>query len=143
MSEDAGTLVIAIARSYSALFSQIEKDVRQYGLTVNEFGVLEALFHKGELPVQKLSETILVTSGSMTYILKKLEDQDYLKRYKSDLDARIWNVRLTEKGQDFMQQIYPLHEDFLKKTLGGMTKSEQKNLIQALIHMKNVIEKSE
>jgi len=48
------------------MFSKIESNVQDFGLNISEFGVLEFLFHKGEQPVQKIAEKILVTSGTIT-----------------------------------------------------------------------------
>lgn len=140
MGDDSAKLVIALSRSHNALFTLIEKNVRGFGLTVSEFGVLEALLHKGELPVQKLREKVLVTSGSMTYIVDKLEEKGYVKRYKCKEDARILFVRLTEDGQEFISNIYQEHETFLKEILSDITTKDKRGLIQGLFQMKDSLE---
>lgn len=141
MGDNSAKLVIALSRSHNALFTLIEKNIRGYGLTVSEFGVLEALLHKGELPVQQLREKVLVTSGSMTYIVDKLEEKGYVKRYKCKEDGRIWFVRLTEPGQEFIANIYQEHELFLKEILSDITAEDKKRLIQALFQMKDSLDK--
>ena len=65
-------LVVAVARTYNNLFFQIEKSLQEFDLNVSEFGVLEMLYHKGDQPVQKVAEKILVTSGTITYVINKL-----------------------------------------------------------------------
>jgi MarR family 2-MHQ and catechol resistance regulon transcriptional repressor len=141
MGDDSAKLVIALSRSYNVLFTLIEKNVRNYGLTVSEFGVLEALLHKGELPVQKLCEKVLVTSGSMTYIVNKLEEKGYVKRYKCEKDARIWLVRLTGPGYEFISKIYPQHENFLRTILSEIDAAEKADLIESLFRMKDILER--
>ncbi|WP_099466806.1 MarR family winged helix-turn-helix transcriptional regulator [Konateibacter massiliensis] len=140
MGEKAAKLVIALSRSHNALFTLIEKNVRGFGLTVSEFGVLEALLHKGDMPVQKLCEKVLVTSGSMTYIINRLEEKEYVKRYRCPKDARVWFVKLTEKGQEFISDIYPKHEQFLKEILNDVTTEDKEELIQGLFRMKDLLE---
>ena len=140
MGDDSGKLVIALSRSHNALFTLIEKNIRGFGLTVSEFGVLEALLHKGELPVQKLREKVLVTSGSMTYIVDKLEDKGYVKRYKCKEDARVWFVRLTDVGQEFISNIYLEHAAFLKEILSDITAQDKTELTQGLFQLKDSLE---
>lgn len=140
MRDDSLKLVIALARSHNALFTLIEKNIRSFGLTMSEFGVLEALLHKGELPVQKLCEKILVTSGSMTYIINKLGEKGYVRRYRCKKDARVWYVRLTEEGQAFITGIFPAHERFIQEILSGVEQEDKKNLIRGLFQMKNSLE---
>lgn len=140
MGDDSAKLVIALSRSHNALFTLIEKNIRGFGLTVSEFGVLEALLHKGELPVQKLRNKVLVTSGSMTYIVDKLEEKGYVKRYKCEEYARIWFVRLTETGNEFIANIYQEHELFLKEILRDIAPEDKKGLIQALFQLKDSLD---
>lgn len=141
MKDQSAKLVIALSRSHNALFTLIEKNVRSFGLTVSEFGVLEALLHKGEMPVQKLCEKVLVTSGSMTYIVNKLEEKGYVKRYKSQEDARIWFVRLTDEGHTFISKIFTQHEAFLMDILSEIKENDKEQLIQALFQMKDSLDK--
>ncbi len=73
-------LVIALARTNNTLFSKIEKSLTPYALSVSEFGVLEFLYHKGKQPVQQIAEKILVTSGTITYIIDKLTQKGFVSR---------------------------------------------------------------
>lgn len=140
MRDDSTKLVIALTRSYNTLLDLIEKNVRGFGLTVSEFGVLEALYHKGEMPVQQLCKKVLVTSGSMTYIINKLEKNGYVKRHKCDRDARVWWVRLTAKGKELIAEVYPKHKEFLIEILGDMSSEDKKNLIRMLFQVKDSLE---
>lgn len=133
-------LVIAMARSYEALFSKIEKNVNEYGLNLSEFGVLEMLFHKGEQPVQKIAEKILVTSGSITYVIDKLQKNELVIRKKCDKDKRIYYVSLTEKGEALIAEIFPKHKRFLNELLKDMDNASKTELIQNLLFMKETID---
>ncbi|MGV2686780.1 MarR family transcriptional regulator, partial [Clostridium perfringens] len=105
MSDINLKLVIAMARTYDDLFFEIEKNVQEFGLNISEFGVLEMLYHKGDQPVQKVAEKILVTSGTITYVINKLEKKELVIRRKCEKDKRIFYVSLTEKGKDFIAHI--------------------------------------
>jgi MarR family 2-MHQ and catechol resistance regulon transcriptional repressor len=106
-------LVIATARCYNTVFSRIEKNVQEYGLNISEFGVLEMLLHKGEQPVQKIAEKILVTSGTITYVLDKLQKKELICRKKCDKDKRIFYISLTQKGEELITGAFAKHKKFL------------------------------
>ena len=47
--------------------------IAQTGLGVSDFAIMEALFHKGPLPVNQIGEKVLLTSGSMTAAVNRIE----------------------------------------------------------------------
>ncbi|MCW2278505.1 MarR family winged helix-turn-helix transcriptional regulator [Heliophilum fasciatum] len=134
-------LVVAMARSYNQLFAQIEKNVQAYGFTISEFGVLELLWHKGEQPIQKVAEKILVTSGTITYIIDKLQKKDFVVRKKCAKDKRVYYVSLTPKGEEVIADIFPKHQQFIDHLLADMDDNSKKILVRSLLEMKKSIKK--
>ncbi|MDF2595148.1 MAG: transcriptional regulator, MarR family [Clostridia bacterium] len=126
-------LIIAMARTYNTLFSEIEKNVQNFGLNTSEFGVLEMLFHKGEQPVQKVAEKILVTSGTITYIIDKLQKKELVIRRRCEKDKRIFYVELTPNGEKFIAEIFPQHKKFLEQLLDGTEDAFKGELVNDLI----------
>ena len=125
-------LVIALSRSFHQLFSKIEKNVQDFGLNISEFGVLEMLYHKGDQPVQKIAEKILVTSGTITYVINKLQNKDLVVRKKCESDGRIYYVSLTKKGEDLISDIFPKHEAFLDDLFKDLKPKEKEDLLENL-----------
>lgn len=134
-------LVIASARSYNALFSKIEKQVQEHGLNISEFGVLEVLLNKGELPVQKIAEKILVTSGTITYVINKLETKGLVIRKNCEKDKRIFYVCLTQKGRDLITDVFQKQIQFLEELLGDLDEEVKKDLIKNMFSLQNTINK--
>ncbi|WP_066889992.1 MarR family winged helix-turn-helix transcriptional regulator [Clostridium nigeriense] len=132
-------LVIAMARTYDDLFFQIEKNVQDFGLNISEFGVLEMLYHKGDQPVQKVAEKILVTSGTITYVINKLEKKDLVIRRKCDKDKRVFYVSLTEKGKEFIEDIFPKHKDFIDNLFRDLDEANKIQLLENLIKLRKVL----
>ena len=132
-------LVIAMARTYNDLFFQIEKNVQEFGLNISEFGVLEMLYHKGDQPVQKVAEKILVTSGTITYVINKLEKKELVVRRKCDKDKRVYYVSLTEKGNDFIANIFPKHRDLIDNLFKDLNEEDKKQLLESLIQLRGVL----
>jgi MarR family transcriptional regulator, 2-MHQ and catechol-resistance regulon repressor len=132
-------LVIAMARSYEELFAQIEMNVRGFGLTLSEFGVLEMIHHKGRQPIQKIAEKILVTSGTITYVIDKLLQRELVYRERCKTDKRITYVNLTNTGEMLITEIFPKHKQFLDELMQGMSVSEKEILIGRLVILQETI----
>lgn len=132
-------LVIATARSYNTMFSKIEKNIQGYGLNSSEFGVLEMLLHKGAQPVQKVAEKILVTSGTITYVIDKLQQKDLVYRKKCEKDKRIFYVCLTEKGEEMISAIFKEHKIFLDQLFSGMNEELKKQIVENLFTLTDLL----
>ena len=132
-------LVVALARTYNNLFFQIEKSFQEFDLNISEFGVLEMLYHKGDQPVQKVAEKILVTSGTITYVINKLEKKEFVVRRKCNKDKRVYYVSLTEKGKDYISHIFPKHKDFLDNLFKDLDEESKTQLLENLIELRKVL----
>ena len=143
MDRDNLKLVIAIARTHNSLFGKIEKKLRKHSLSVSEFGVLELLYHKGRQPVQIIAEKILVTSGTITYVIDKLVKKDLVVREKCSEDKRKFYVDLTESGRELIAEIFPYHEKHLEELFRGIDDETKKYLIDSLFMLKDSIEEED
>ena len=132
-------LVVAVARTYNNLFFQIEKSLQEFDLNVSEFGVLEMLYHKGDQPVQKVAEKILVTSGTITYVINKLEKKGFVIRRKCNKDKRVYYVSLTEKGKDYISHIFPKHKDFIDNLFKDLDEESKIKTLDNLIQLRKVL----
>lgn len=128
-------LFIIFSRAFSAVLKEVEKDMRSYGLNPTEFAVLELIYHKGEQPIQKIGEKVLIASSSITYVVDKLEAKGYLIRTPSKNDRRITLANITQKGTEFMDEIFPKHRAFihsLMNSLDAEEKEEMSNLLKKM-----------
>ncbi len=125
-------LTIALARTHTFLFQQIELSLKAHGLNLSEFGVLEFLYHKGDQPVQKIAEKILVSSGTITYNIDKLVQRGFVKKINCPNDRRIFYVSLTTEGHGLIHRLFPEHEKLLKELFEPLSQEEQRHLIQLL-----------
>jgi len=132
MSKTNLKLVIAMARGYNNAFGKIEKNVKSFGLTLSEFGVLEFLYHKGDQPIQEIAKKILVTSGTITYVINKLIEKNFVERKQCTNDKRIFYIHLTKKGERKIAEIFPDHEKFLDDLFKGLAEGEKNLLIAKL-----------
>ncbi|WP_261131191.1 MarR family winged helix-turn-helix transcriptional regulator [Bacillus sp. Marseille-Q3570] len=132
MKDSSLELFVVLSRAYQSIMEVARKDIQRFGLNLTEFGVLELLYHKGPHPLQKIGGKILLASGSITYVVDKLEEKGYLERKACEKDRRITYAFLTEKGKALMEDIFPSHEEVLKQALSGITEDEKTEAIRLL-----------
>jgi MarR family 2-MHQ and catechol resistance regulon transcriptional repressor len=125
-------LFIVLSRAYNSIMELAEKDIRSYGLNPTEFAVLELLYHKGPQALQQIGAKILLSSGSITYVVDKLEQKGYLTRRPCMEDRRITYAEISEKGNEWMSQIFPLHEKVIHNAVAGLTPEETEVVIRLL-----------
>ena len=132
-------LIVAMERTHKALFSKLEKNIQSFGLNISEFGVLEMLHHKGVQPVQKVADKILVTSGTITYVINKLEQKELVIRKKCEKDKRIFYVHLTEKGEELISGIFKEHKSYIDELFKGLDEEYKKELLKNLLELRREV----
>lgn len=118
-------LWVVMNRAARAIEARIRPQVEAEGLSLTEFGVLEALLHKGTLPIGELGGLVLLTSGSMTYVVDKLERRGLLKRDACPSDRRVVHASLTAVGHKLIERVFGEHAALLKEVMGGLSADEQ------------------
>lgn len=126
--ERALRLWIALARCYSTMSRLVAGKVAEYGLTTPQFGVLEALYHLGPLPLGELADKLLVTGGNITYVMDRLAEQGLVERIRSKEDRRVVLACLTTDGQELVSDVFPDHTEFVTDRMGALDDDEQETL---------------
>jgi MarR family transcriptional regulator, 2-MHQ and catechol-resistance regulon repressor len=106
--------------------------IAETGLQLSEFAIMEALLHKGPLPINTIGQKVLLTSGSMTAAINRLAKKEYVVRIRDREDGRCFQVHLTAKGQSVIKQAYSLHVEILEKVASVLTERERDELVRIL-----------
>ena len=109
LSDTSLKLWVVLARAFDAVERHSRASITRFGLGTTEFGVLEALYHKGEQPVCDVQRRILVESSSTTYVVDKLVKRGLVRRRHSGKDRRVVLLRLTPSGRRLIGRIFPTH----------------------------------
>ncbi|MCC5893422.1 MAG: MarR family transcriptional regulator [Exiguobacterium sp.] len=112
--------ITVLFRASQSIQDMVKQEVAAYGLNPTEFSVLELLYHKGDQPIQMIGKNVLLSSGSMTYIVDRLEAKGYLQRKACPSDRRVTYAALTETGTDLMNQIFPAHARRIDELFDGL-----------------------
>ncbi|MED1792091.1 MarR family winged helix-turn-helix transcriptional regulator [Brevibacillus nitrificans] len=125
-------LIRVIRNMVSALYGSLEQDIYSHNLSMDTFRILEFLYNKGPHPVQKISEVFSIPSGSITYVVDKLEKMGLVERLPIPSDRRKLNVALTEDGRRYFDNIFPKHVQTISDNLSFATDEEKLILIEVM-----------
>jgi MarR family 2-MHQ and catechol resistance regulon transcriptional repressor len=125
-------LWIVLARAFDAVERHSRASIARFGLGTTEFGVLEVLYHKGELPVCDVQRRILVESSSTTYVVDKLVKRGLVRRRQSGTDRRVVLLALTTAGRRLIRQIFPRHAHAMRRAVAALPPREQARAVRLL-----------
>ena len=110
-----------------------EKSILELEMCGSDFAVLEALLHKGPLPVNEIGKKVLLTSGSITVAVDRLETKGLVERRAHGTDRRARVVHLTKEGRKLITRAYADHAaDMERLASASLTRAERKSLIRLL-----------
>jgi len=127
-ADSALSMWVKLARAYAVLQHRSDDDIRSYGLTAPQFGVLETLGHLGPMLTGELGRKRLVSGGNVTVVVDNLSKQGLVERKVCAEDRRQIYVQLTAKGRRLFEKIFPKHVEFILSLAGVLTEDEQQDL---------------
>jgi MarR family 2-MHQ and catechol resistance regulon transcriptional repressor len=133
-ASEAGALRlwVILSRAHAAIARHAEADVARHGLTIAEFGILEALYHVGPMLLGELQRKILVSSGGVTYLVDRLEKRGLVRREPCPEDRRARYAALTPEGKRLVARIFPDHARVIERAMSGLTRSDRERAVALL-----------
>lgn len=118
-------LWVIMSRAHAAIAEHVGADVARHGLTLAEFGILEALYHGGPMLLGEVQKKILVSSGGITFLVDRLTAKGLVERRNCPSDRRARYAALTPDGDALVGEIFPEHAAALTRALAGLTITQQ------------------
>ncbi len=124
---------LVLWKAASAAQAYAEKSISELEMCASDFAVLEALLHKGPLPVNEIGKKVQLTSGSITVAVDRLEKKGLVERRAHGSDRRARIVHLTRAGRKLITRIHADHAaDMERLAFASLTKAERRTLISLL-----------
>ena len=108
------------------------RNVAGLDMGLSDFGVLEALLHKGPLSIKDLGAKVLLTSGSITTAVDRLEARGVVERFNDRQDRRSRIVRLTATGRKVIKKAFAEHKLAMEQAVSGLDLKDRAQLIELL-----------
>lgn len=128
-------LLNSLIKTNINLNKQLETLVRYYNLSLSEFGILKSVYSLGPKSIQTLAKLILITSGSMTYVINRLLKKDLVFKERSEEDNRVFVIYLTKKGENLIKELIIEYDKLINSFFKVLSKKEKKNLTNSLIKL--------
>jgi MarR family transcriptional regulator, 2-MHQ and catechol-resistance regulon repressor len=123
---------LVLWKAWHAIERNALRSIVGTGLGFSDFAVLEALLHKGAQPVNVIGRRVLLTSGSITAAIDRLEAKRLVRRVADSADKRARVVQLTGAGRQAIRAAFARHAADLEQTLAVLNSAERRELVRLL-----------
>ena len=100
---------IQLFRSFNKIRTKETLYIQSFGLTINQFQVLEVLYHRGNLNVGAITKLTMSTPGNITVVVRNLKRDGYIETILDENDKRASILSITPKGKEIIEKLFPGH----------------------------------
>jgi MarR family 2-MHQ and catechol resistance regulon transcriptional repressor len=115
-------------RAAESVTARTHRHLAQVGLTIGQFGALEALYHLGPLHQHDLARKLLRTAGDISTVVKNLARHELVRREPDTVDRRRIRVCLTPAGRRLIARVFPPHVAGIVTAFAVLRPAEQEKL---------------
>jgi MarR family 2-MHQ and catechol resistance regulon transcriptional repressor len=123
---------LVMMKAMRALTRFAAAGIEETGLGLSDFGVLEALLHKGPLPVNAIGPIVDLTPGSISIAVDRLHAKGLVSRVESGEDRRVRIVALTPSGKDLIVPAFRKHSGQMRRVFSELSPEELRGFEVAL-----------
>jgi len=129
---DGVQLWLVLMKAFHSISAYAMYTLRDSGLSDSDFQILEALLHKGPLPVNVLGPKVFLTPGSISVAVDRLHGRGLVTRVESETDRRVRIVDLTPKGRTLIEQVFAAHAREIDALTQVLDPEERKRVTKAI-----------
>jgi MarR family 2-MHQ and catechol resistance regulon transcriptional repressor len=120
---------IKLARAMNSINANLARHVAdEGGITMSQFGVLEALLHLGPLSQGDIGQKLLLSGSNVTTVIDNLEKRGFVRRTRRPGDRRVVDVALTDSGRKLIARLFPAHARRITNLLSALNSKQQDQL---------------
>jgi MarR family transcriptional regulator, 2-MHQ and catechol-resistance regulon repressor len=125
-------LWLVLIKAYHSLLGFTEHTLKGSGLGESEFRILEALLHKGPMPVNTIGPKVFLTPGSISVAVDRLLKRGLVTRTSSSDDRRVRVVDLTGQGRKLIEQVFASHARQVDRLAEVLSAKERRQIARGL-----------
>lgn len=143
--ETAQELGQMLGEIVKALHQQIRKQFQQFTgqlqLTVPQIFLLRTLVTNGPTSISDLAEHLNLANSTVSGIVDRLERDGFVTRARDEADRRIVYVRLTERSEQFKEQVPKFHQKFLNELVHGVDEAKLEQMRESFQTLYGLIQR--
>jgi MarR family 2-MHQ and catechol resistance regulon transcriptional repressor len=125
-------LWLVVIKAYHSLLGFTEHTLKDSGLGESEFRILEALLHKGPMPVNTIGPKVFLTPGSISVAVDRLLNRGLVTRTNSSEDRRVRVVDLTPLGRRLIEHVFAAHARQVDRLADVLSPKERRQIARGL-----------
>lgn len=131
--KDSGVhLWLVLMKAFHSISEFAAQTLGDSGLGDTDFQVLEALLHKGPLPVNTLGPKVFLTAGSISTAVERLHTRGLVSRTDSTEDRRVRVVALTPAGRKLIEGVFAAHAQQMEELTAVLSPKERQQITEGL-----------
>ncbi len=103
-----------LAEAYHAFAAYSAAHVREMGLTPAQFDVIATLGNTQGMALSQLAQRTLITKGTLTGVIDRLEAKGLVRREVQSADRRSFRAVLTPAGEALFARVFPAHIEHIR-----------------------------
>ncbi len=131
-------VVRELVRAYQAFAQYDARGHRGTGLTVPQADVIFTLGNTSGLTFGEIGEKTLITKGTLTGVIDRLEQKGLVERVACPEDRRCTRAALTQKGTKLFEKRFPEHIVYLAERFDRLSAAEQRDIRAVLSKLRAV-----
>lgn len=129
-----------LVRCYQSFARYSEAHLRLLRLTPAQFDIIATLGDTAGMTPTELGQRTLITKGTLTGVLDRLESKGLLSRASVSTDRRSHRVVLTRKGVALFKRVFPLHLAHIRSALRHIKPAQHAKIQSELRHLREALE---
>lgn len=133
------TVLRELLRTHQAFLAYAASHVHTLDLTLPQYDIIITLGDTPGMTFKKLGEKTLITKGTLTGVIGRLEGKGLVQRVASETDGRSQIVRLTAAGEALYERTFPEHLVFINRIFNDYSPEDVENLEAALLRLHETV----
>lgn len=142
MYEKEMKLMAALRKLYKTLDDSLSKHLKELGISTTDYLILAVLEGTGPIPMQKLGDHLLITSGTITYATNRIINKGLVMKIQDNEDKRKFFLKLTDDGYDMLRRVNREHLPYISKVLGSFSEDELDDITETIKKLIISVEKN-
>lgn len=123
---------IQLFRSFNKIRMKESHYIHSFDLTMNQFQVLEVLYHRGDLSIGAITTLTMGTPGNITVVIRNLKRDGFVTSIPDPKDKRSSIISITQKGKDIIEVLFPGHAKNFESYFEVLNEDEMETLFNLL-----------
>ena len=131
--------LLSVVRAYQSFDAVSDAHIRRLGLTSPQFDIIATLGNTPGMTCREIGRRTLITKGTLTGVLDRLEAKGMLSRVVSNEDRRSFTVKLTRKGQACFEAVFADHLGYMDQFFAQLSAEDRRSIETGMARFRAVL----